>query len=196
MFIRYESFGQFIRLYPIVAFIVGTHLIFFLFSLLLPDVYYTMIYSWGVGYNALVSQGEYWRLLTPIFLHSGFGHMLFNSFSLYLFGPALERILGRVRFSFLYLFAGIMGNLGTYLFEQADYAHLGASGAVYGLLGLYFYMKFFRKDLIDPQSAQIVTVFLVLGAIYTFLVPNINVLGHLFGFVGGTVAGSFIFDKK
>ncbi|WP_025026362.1 rhomboid family intramembrane serine protease [Caldalkalibacillus mannanilyticus] len=195
MFIRYERFDQFIRLYPIVTGLLAINLGLFLLSIFIPS-YYTYIHYWGVGINIFVAAGEYWRLITPVFLHAGLGHVLFNSFSLLIFGPALERILGGFRFTILYLFAGFIGNVGTFLFEAGDYMHLGASGAIYGLLGLYFYMRFFRQDLIDPGSAQIVTTVLIIGAIYTAVMPGINILGHLFGFVGGTLLGPVIFPKQ
>lgn len=195
MFVRRESFQQFIRSYPIVTWILGINTFLFLLSFLLPSTYF-LIERWGIGWNAAVSAGEYWRLITPIFLHGGFGHFFFNSFSLIIFGPALETILGRVKFLGLYMFAGILGNVGTFLFEEGHYFHLGASGAIYGLLGLYLYMRFFRQDLIDPGSAQIITTMLVVGAIYTFVMPNINLLGHLFGFIGGAVLGPIIFRGR
>jgi rhomboid protease GluP len=195
LFVRRESFQQFIRFYPIVTWILGINTFLFLLSFLLPSVYLP-IQRWGIGYNAAVAAGEYWRLITPIFLHGGFGHFFFNSFSLIIFGPALETILGRIKFLGLYMFAGILGNVGTFLFEEGHYFHLGASGAIYGLLGLYLYMRFFRQDLIDSGSAQIITTILVVGAIYTFVMPNINLLGHLFGFIGGAVLGPIIFRGR
>src|SRR5690625_7985599 len=84
-------------------------------------------------------------------------HILFYSFSLVLFGPALEQMLGKFKFILVYLFTGIVGNVFTYIIGAND-LHLGASGALYGLLGLFVYMSFFRNDLIDPVSKQIVTV--------------------------------------
>jgi rhomboid protease GluP len=201
LFVRRESFQQFIRFYPIITFILGINTLLFLFSFLLPTLYREVVEWWGVGWNAAVAAGQYWRLVTPIFLHGGFGHFFLNSFALIIFGPALETILGRMKFLGLYMFAGILGNVGTFLFEVGDYYHVGASGAIYGLLGLYLYMRFFRQDLIDAGSAQIVTVILIIGAVHTLLLPQftlfgssgINVLGHLFGFIGGVILGPVIF---
>ncbi|WP_336885180.1 rhomboid family intramembrane serine protease [Caldalkalibacillus salinus] len=193
VFVRYESFGQFIRLYPVVTFIVALNTLLFLPSLLAPTFYYFYIYGLGVGSNEALAAGQWWRLVTPIFLHGGIGHYVFNTFALIIFGPALERMVGPYKFFLAYLTAGIAGNLGTYFFQVSSHFYLGASGAIYGLLGIYFYMRFFRKDLIDPQSAQIVTTFLIIGAIYTLIVPRVSILGHLFGFVGGTVVAPLLF---
>jgi rhomboid protease GluP len=203
LFVRRESFQQFIRFYPIVTWILGINTFLFLFSFLLPSLYKTVVF-WGIGWNEAVAAGQYWRLVTPIFLHGGFGHFFLNSFALIIFGPALETILGRLKFFGLYMFAGILGNVGTFLFEVGNYYHVGASGAIYGLLGLYLYMRFFRHDLIDPGSAQIVTVILIVGAVHTLILPQltmfgspgINVLGHLFGFIGGAILGPVIFRGR
>lgn len=194
MFIRNErSIKEFYYLYPIVSWIVMINTVLFLFTVLAPD---SAFFYWALGFNAAVSDGEYWRLVTPIFLHGGAGHFIFNNFSLIIFGPALERLLGKGKFIIAYLVTGIIGNVGTLVFEAPFYTHLGASGALYGLLGFYFYMRFFRKDLIDPGSAQIVVTILIVGALYSiFFYKGINVLAHLFGFIGGTALAPLLLPK-
>src|SRR5699024_6399338 len=135
--------------------------------------------------------GEYWRLITSMFLHGGLMHTLFNSFALVLFGPALEQMLGKWKFIFVYIGAGFIGNLATYLIDPtAYYVHIGASGAIYGLFGVYIFMVLFRKALIDAGSAQIVIVITIIGGIMTFLRPGINIYAHLFGFFGGFALAS------
>lgn len=196
MFVRYESFDQFLRYYPIVSILIALNTLLILLSFLLPSLY-TSILQWGIGQNQAVLDGDYWRLITPIFLHGGFAHFAFNTFALILFGPALERILGSAKFLSVYLFAGFFGNLGQLIFGANPYSfHLGASGAIYGLLGVYIYMKYFRKDLIDPASAQMVTTMLIVGVIYTLIMPRIHILGHLFGFIGGAIASPVIFKGR
>ncbi|SDK31027.1 rhomboid family intramembrane serine protease [Sediminibacillus albus] len=185
MFIRNESFKDFIRFYPVVSTLVAIQLIVWLLVILGPG---RALFQMGAGVNIFIENGEYWRLVTPIFLHdpNGVMHVLFNSFSLVLFGPALEQMTGKVRFLLIYFLTGIIGNFFTFIVEpSAYYVHVGASGAIYGLFGVYMYMVFFRKRLIDPGNAQIITVIIVIGIIMTFLRPGINILGHLFGFIAG-----------
>src|SRR5699024_9275451 len=86
-----------------------------------------LIRDWGMGVNFYISQGEYWRLITSIFLHAGLMHVLFNSFALVLFGPALEQMLGKLKFIATFLGAGLIGNLATFLLGPALYSHVGAS---------------------------------------------------------------------
>ena len=194
MFIRNESFYSFRKNYPIVTILVAIHITLFIWMNLLPLG--NWIYFNGVGNNLAVYHGEYWRLLTPIFMHGSVGHVLFNSFSLVLFGPALERMLGKIKFISIYLLSGIIANIATYFLGGINFPnHLGASGAIFGLFGVYLYMVFNRKDLIDRANSQVVLTILVIGLIMTFINSNINVLAHLFGLVGGAALAPIFLIK-
>ncbi|SDJ04548.1 rhomboid family intramembrane serine protease [Natribacillus halophilus] len=190
MFVRNETFYSFTRNYPVITVLLATHLgLFLLVSLgqwgIFPPGLWIEYYF--IGYNFLIAQGEWWRLLTPIVLHLGLQHVLFNSFALFLFGPALEQMLGKVKFISIYFLTAVIANIATFLLQGLQYSHVGASGAIYGLLGLYLYMIIFRKELLDPQSRQVVTIILIIGIVMTFLVPGINVLAHLIGALSGVV---------
>lgn len=195
MFVRTESFRSFIRLYPIISIITGIH-IFLWLLLLLPIPFTTTLLQQMVGFNYLISEGEFWRLVTPIFVHGGFGHMLFNSFSLILFGPALEGMLGKFKFIVAYLFAGVIANIATFYIEPLDFAHVGSSGAIFGLFGVYLYMVVFRKDLISQMNSQLIVTILVIGLVMTFVNSNVNIIAHLFGFVAGAVIAPLVLPKN
>ncbi|MFT4417101.1 rhomboid family intramembrane serine protease [Fredinandcohnia humi] len=195
MFIRTESFRTFLRLYPIISVIIAIH-IFLWLLLLVPIPLTSFLLQQMVGFNYLIAEGEYWRLLTPIFVHGGFGHMLFNSFSLLIFGPALERMLGKFKFICVYLFAGIIANLATFYIEPLDFAHVGSSGAIFGLFGIYLYMVILRKDLINQMNSQLIMTILVIGLVMTFINTNVNIVAHLFGFVAGAIAAPLVLPKS
>lgn len=198
MFIRTErSINEFMRLYPIVSTLIIIHFVLWFMIDFLQTPIGMKLYGWGVGSNYFIHNGEYWRFITPIFLHAGLMHVLFNSFALVLFGPALEQMLGKVKFIVSYLGAGLVGNIGTFLFGPSDiwYTHVGASGAIYGLFGIYLYMVIFRKDLIDPGSSQIIITLLIIGLVMTFVRPNINVHAHIFGMVGGFAIAPLVLVK-
>ncbi|GAE26441.1 rhomboid family protein [Halalkalibacter wakoensis JCM 9140] len=184
MFIRNESFYSFRRNYPVITVLVAIHLILFIWMNFLP--FGNWIRAFGIGYNLAVANGEYWRLVTPIFMHIGAGHVIFNSFSLVIFGPALERMLGKGKFIVVYLLTGIIANIATFYLGGLTYPpHLGASGAIFGLLGMYVYIVLNRKDLIDRANSQLVMTIIAIGLVMTFVNPNINILAHLFGLIAG-----------
>ncbi|MFD0826783.1 rhomboid family intramembrane serine protease [Neobacillus sp. M.A.Huq-85] len=195
MFTRTESFREFIRLYPIVSTIITIHVVLFLFTVLpiFPNYWFFEHLS---GVNLYILEGEYWRLITPTFLHSGFTHMLFNSVSLLLFGPALERMLGGVKFLLVYLVSGLIANLATLLLEPLSYTHVGSSGAIFGLFGYYVAIIIFRKNWLSRQNSHIILVLCVLSLIMTFLQPNINITAHLFGLLGGFFLGVIPYYNK
>jgi rhomboid protease GluP len=197
MFIRTESFKEFLRFYPVVSILVGINLGFWLLAEFLHIPLFESLRALGLGNNAAIEfNGEYWRVATAIFLHFGLMHAVFNSFSLVLFGPALERMLGKVKFLVLYLFSGIVGNLATLWLGPIYLVHAGASGAVFGIFGAYLFIVFFRKFLLDYQNKQIIITIMVLGLIMTFLRPNINEYAHIFGFIGGFAIANMLIPNK
>jgi rhomboid protease GluP len=195
MFTRTESFREFIRFYPIVTIIIAIHLGLYLLTTLplFPNYWFIDNLS---GVNLYIMEGEVWRLITPIFVHAGFSHMLFNSFSLVLFGPALERMLGTGRFLFVYLLSGLIANVATLLLEPLTYTHVGSSGAIFGLFGYYIAIIIFRKQMMSQQNSQIILTLLVISLIMTFLQPNINITAHLFGLLGGFLLGAIPYFNK
>ncbi|GLB60984.1 rhomboid family intramembrane serine protease [Cytobacillus sp. NCCP-133] len=194
MFTRTESLKEFIRFYPVVSGIILTHIVLYLLTAI-PIFPNALIFEKLAGVNLYIIEGEYWRLLTPIILHSGFPHVLFNSFSLVLFGPALEQILGKAKFLLLYIAAGVAANIATLILEPMTYIHVGASGAIFGLFGFFGAITFFRKDLLSRGNSQIILTITAIGIIMTFLQPNINVTAHLFGLIAGFLIGTAFLTK-
>lgn len=192
MFTRTESFREFIRLYPIVTSIVIIHLILYVFSgtFLFPDLFGI---ERLVGVNLYIANGELWRLISSLFVHNGFSHMFFNSISLILFAPALEQMLGKMKFLLLYVGSGIAANIATYYIMPLTYIHVGSSGAIFGLFGYYIFIALFRKQMLSKENSQIIISISALSIIMTFLQPNINITAHIFGFIAGVTIG-FIFN--
>lgn len=145
----------------------------------------------GMKVNALIIQGQVWRLITPIFLHASILHLGFNMYALYVLGPALEQFYGRRRFLALYLLAGYSGNVASFLFSDAP--SLGASTAVFGLLaaqGVFFYQN---KELFGSIARRSLTNIVTIAAINLVigLSPGIDNWGHLGGLVGGLIFAWF-----
>ncbi|WP_313428960.1 rhomboid family intramembrane serine protease [Siminovitchia terrae] len=191
MFVRTESFRQFIRLYPVVTALVVIHIAIFL-AINLPLFPQQLIFEKLAGVNVLIHMGEYWRLVTPIFVHAAFTHLLFNSFSLVLFGPALERALGKLQFILVYLACGVAANIATLLLKPPYYTHIGASGAIFGLFGIYLSIIFLKKEAMPQQGKQVILPIAALGVIMTFFQANINITGHIFGLIAGFLIGTVL----
>jgi membrane associated rhomboid family serine protease len=142
-------------------------------------------YQDGALFGPLVAEGEIWRLVTGGFLHAPTSpiHILFNMFILYWLGTQLEPELGHARFLALYLASLLTGSFGALLLSP-DAVTVGASGAVFGLLGAAFFMQ--RARGIDPMQSGI-GVIIGLNLVLTFLVPFISIGGHLGGLAGGAL---------
>ncbi|WP_456279977.1 rhomboid family intramembrane serine protease [Bacillus sp. K7] len=195
MFIRTENFQTFIRLYPVITFILALQAVLWLFFSL--PIHSVVLWRDTVtGYNLGVANGEWWRLITPVLLHAGFTHLLFNSMSIFLFAPALERMLGKARFLLVYAGSGIIGNIGTYVTELLDYVHVGASGAIFGLFGVYLYMVVFRKELIGREHSKMILTLLAFAVLMSLINSNINIMAHLFGLCGGFLLSFLCVQKK
>lgn len=190
MFIRTENFQTYVHSYPIVTTIIALHFLLWIITTFIPGGH--TLLNLGVGSNYDVSMGEYWRILTPIFLHGSFGHVLFNSFSLVLFGPALEVMLGKFKFILIYLIGGMIANIGTFYVAPINYIHLGSSSAIFALFGIYLYMVIYRKDLIDRMNSQVIISLLVIGFAMTIFKSNINIYAHIFGLIGGAALAPIV----
>jgi rhomboid protease GluP len=195
MFTRTESFRDFVRFYPIVTLIISIHILLYLATTIpfFPSRYMFELLS---GVNLYIVNGEYWRLVTPMFMHAGFAHMLFNSFSLVLFGPALEQLLGRTKFILLYLATGIVANIATLTIEPLTYTHVGSSGAIFGLFGFYIAIIVFRKAMLSRENSQTIMTIAIIGVVMTFVQSNINITAHIFGLIAGFLIGAAIFKKR
>ena len=129
-----------------------------------------------------VADGEYYRLLTSAFLHENVFHIALNMYALYLFGPPVEAALGRVRFAVLYLVSAIGGSALSYAFANPNQPSLGASGAVFGLLGAFLVIN--RRLGRDTSG---VMVLLAINFVFGFLVPRIDWRAHLGGLIAGAL---------
>jgi rhomboid protease GluP len=132
-----------------------------------------------------ILNGQYWRLVTPIFLHAGIAHLATNSFSLVIFGRTVEKIFGSRKFIIIYIAAGIMGNIASFAFSMSD--SLGASGAILGIGGALLYLWSRNKDFFAMKRQQYMAlVFLVIfNLLYGFTQMNIDNYAHL----GGAICG-------
>jgi len=140
------------------------------------------IFTKGVLFGPFVADGEYWRLFTAMFLHYGPFHLGMNMLALWWFGAAIEQALGRGRYLMLYLVSGLAGSAGALVFSP-DSATVGASGAIFGILGAALVLERQRTYVLGGGAFGIIALNLVI----TFALPGISIGGHLGGLVGGSL---------
>ncbi len=144
------------------------------------------IFQEGALYAPLVDQGEWWRLVSGGFLHSGLLHIAFNMYLLYLLGTMLERQIGSFRFGTVYLTALLGGSLGAFLQTTAS-PTVGASGAIFGLMG--YALVALREQRSDPLFQQIGALVLLNLVISIAFSSNVSLGGHVGGLIFGGLAG-------
>ncbi|NDV64250.1 rhomboid family intramembrane serine protease [Bacteroides sp. 224] len=153
--------------------------------------------EWGASYGPLIQEGEWWRLLTCTFLHSGIEHLIYNMFSLCLIGFATEKEAGSFRFLLVYLIAGIASSYVSVLVHEPSVG-MGASGAIFGMYGLAGALTL--KGILSNEMKGVYLFFclpfLVVSLIVGLLFTDIDMAAHLGGLGAGFVAGLFFRNRK
>ncbi|GAF65019.1 hypothetical protein BTS2_1916 [Bacillus sp. TS-2] len=135
---------------------------------------------------------EWYRSITYIFVHiGGHFHLLSNVACLIILGPTLEKILGSFKFTLVYLITGMFGGLFVLIFSTNVIA-AGASGSLFGLLGVYIGLMIRKKHLFHAESRDFIVGYLIYSIIYTFAIPGISIAGHFGGLFGGLLISLFI----
>jgi membrane associated rhomboid family serine protease len=132
-----------------------------------------------------VSDGAWWQLITSAFTHVEVLHIGFNMLALFFLGPMLEQVLGRWRFLAVYLVSALAGSAAVMLFAAPHSQTLGASGAIFGLMGALAVMALKVRG-----QVQSVFTWIALNLVFTFTVSGISWQGHIGGLVGGAIIGT------
>lgn len=141
----------------------------------------------GARVNEMIRQGQLWRFITPVLLHASVPHILFNMYALVAFGSGLERHFGHTRFLLLYVLGGFTGNVLSFLLS--DGYSVGASTAVFGLVGAEGVFLFQNRGLLGNQFGRAIgnVLFIVAVNLMLGLTPGIDNWGHVGGLLGGLV---------
>ena len=144
--------------------------------------------KFGANNILLVKNGEIYRLLTCAFLHVGLIHLVVNMYSLRVIGPSVEGLIGIGKFVFIYLISAISASLMSLVFVDSNIVSVGASGAIFGLMGALLYFGYhYRLYLNDAIKTQIIPVILF-NLIIGFMMPGIDNGAHIGGLIGGYLA--------
>jgi membrane associated rhomboid family serine protease len=151
-----------------------------------------VLIRFGANYGPLILQGEVWRLFTSMFLHIGLTHLAFNAYALYVFGLEMERLYGPDRFIVIYILSGLFGSLASFASRGPNVLSAGASGAIFGIIGMNLAYFFLHRESFGQFGRQRVmnTLFIIgLNLFFGFTVPGIDNLAHAGGLIAGFALG-------
>lgn len=152
----------------------------------------TVLLAYGAKANAEIVAGQYWRFITPMFLHIGLIHLAFNSYFLYIIGPQVERPFGYMRFFLIYMGAGVTSSVLSMIASPSPSA--GASGALFGIigaLGVYLYQNREMFGAFGKRRLNGIRNVILINLLFG-LSPGIDNWGHVGGLIGGVVFAALI----
>jgi rhomboid protease GluP len=154
-----------------------------------------VLIKWGANYKPMTTGGEWWRLFTCIFVHIGIVHLLLNMYALLMIGNYLEPMLGRLRFTVAYVCTGIIASITSLWWHQDPIVSAGASGAIFGLYGLF--LALLTTNLI-PHSArkallQSIGIFVLYNITYGLRSQTVDNSAHIGGLLSGLAIGYLYF---
>jgi len=173
----------------ITIFLISLNTILFIyFSFAFEDVFYLLVQI----NSKIINDLEIWRLFTSMFLHGDALHLFSNMVSLLIFGAYVELSYSKFQFLIIYIISGLIGSIFSMLLLPLNTISLGASGAIFGLIGAAVSIQIVRRD----------TPLIFLGLIYVFYFvfssfsPNVNYFAHIFGLLAGLIIGFFFKRNK
>ena len=142
--------------------------------------------------RGLVVGGEFYRLFTCMFVHADILHLFFNMYALYVLGPQVERYYGKLKYSLIYIISGLLGSVFSAVFMSSNTVSMGASGAIFGLLGsIAYFTYYYRATLQGLLRSQILPVILINLSLGLFI-SGIDLMAHVGGLVGGILTSMAI----
>ena len=180
--------GKFGLIIPMIA-IIAINVTIFVIDLLfwiIADV--KPIENFGAQYNELVWQGEWWRMIASTFLHADFSHIAGNMVMLVLTSRILRGFYSKFQYCLIYMVAGFIGSLLTFLCMDISIMSLGASGAIMGIGGVLCYRMFLGKNSkYFRRTANCITIIAIVGynLVVGLTMPDINNWAHFGGFITG-----------
>ena len=143
-----------------------------------------LFYALSDNRDAVLS-GQVYRMISSMFIHADIIHLLFNMYALYILGPQVERYYGKTKFTLIYFISGLMGSLFSCVFMSSNTYSMGASGAIFGLLGsIAYFTYYYRATLQGLLRSQVIPVILINLSLGLFI-SGIDMMGHVGGLIGG-----------
>jgi rhomboid protease GluP len=142
--------------------------------------------EWGALYPPFIAlNNEWFRLLTAMFLHGSLLHVFFNMYVLFYLGALLERILGKGIFLLFYLATGLIASFAVYSLGDPGVVTVGASGAIFGIIGALFIMTYLKPFYFNPYFIRSIRSLTFINVALTFIIPQVSFYGHIGGLLSG-----------
>ncbi|KIS04111.1 rhomboid family intramembrane serine protease [Paucilactobacillus wasatchensis] len=149
----------------------------------------SVLIEFGARVSVLIQDGQWWRLITPVFLHIGLMHLVVNSVTVYFIGTQIEMLFGHWRFAIIYFVTAITGNVASFVFLPNTIS-AGASTAIFGLFGAFLMLgESFRNNLYIRAMSRQFLIFVVMNLAFDLFSPGIDIYGHIGGLFGGFLMG-------
>jgi len=189
------NFRKYKVTYTIIILNILMYLIEIIKSRNLIDINIYTLIEIGAKVNILINRGEIYRLITSTFLHGGIMHILFNMSALNIIGKEVEYIYGSKKYILIYILSALSGSLFSYLFNPNSVS-VGASGAIFGLLGAMLVFGLKEKDKIGKQYVKNILETLAINVIIGITISNIDNYAHLGGLIMGAISALILFKSK
>ncbi|MHA1763928.1 MAG: rhomboid family intramembrane serine protease [Promethearchaeota archaeon] len=141
--------------------------------------------------NKVIQECQIWRIFTAMFLHTDIFHLFSNMLALFFFGIVIENNFSKLEYLSIYLISGVTGNLFSLVLLPPFTISLGASGAIFGLIGASFILTIYQDRTLIFLAFLYIIYFLIMS-----LAPGINLWAHLFGLLGGVSLGYIFYKRK
>ena len=175
------------------------HPVIFILLALNTIMFFVVLFNGGFSAESLANNGglvpryvtednEYYRLLIAMFLHGGLFHFLMNSYFLYYLGSFTEKLLGSTKYAILYMLSGLGSSVAVWLLSDPDVVTIGASGALYGIMGGLLILTFLKPNWFSPYGIRSIRSISLINIVFTFILGGVlSFWGHIGGFVIGII---------
>lgn len=201
IFSSYGSLKDYYKKSPVTTFLILSVFIMVLVTFVSGGFTVNTLLDLGALDPVLVKDGEYYRLFTVMFLHGSIDHFLSNTIiGIFVLSGTLERLIKPLKFALLYIVAGLGASLFIVYTSNETIAGfdvtVGASGAIFAVLGSLLYISLYRHDLIANAERKSIYALIAIEMVFTFTTPLISIPGHVGGLISGFLLSYLLISRK
>jgi len=182
----------------LVLVIINVVIYMIMYDIISVEQCYNVVEKLGLIWSRVIENGEYYRLVTCMFIHSDIGHVFNNMLTLFFVGKLLEQVMSKAQYMIIYMGSGLAGGLismGYHMYIQEKILSIGASGAVFGLIGAMICIAVVYREKFMQISRQQIVIFLILSVYAGISEQNIDNAAHVGGFIGGVILTAILMRK-